>query len=159
MMDEVVEELDFVQIDKHIANLPFLDRRGGSGRGRECGNDMRRLEAIGLSRPCLKPRLSEEAGHCGAPSDIRPLVFGSLRNLFTVEGLLSLRARELLMSSPRCSGLKCLSRRSRAPKGLVEKEQPRFDGESTSEGNALALAAGKLGWVALLQSRKLHQIE
>jgi hypothetical protein len=73
MMDEVVEEVDFVQIDKHIANLPFLDRQGG----------------IGLSRPCLKPRLSEEAGHCGAPSDIRPLVFGSLRNLFgTVEGLL-----------------------------------------------------------------------
>ena len=36
-MDEVVEEVDFVQIDKHIANLPFLDRQGG----------------IGLSRPCL----------------------------------------------------------------------------------------------------------
>src|SRR5262245_55456988 len=43
--------------------------------------------------------------------------------------------------------------------GFVEQEQPRFDGESAGKGDALTLAAGKLGRIALLQSRKLHQIE
>ncbi|QTK79336.1 hypothetical protein AT6N2_C1619 [Agrobacterium tumefaciens] len=42
---------------------------------------------------------------------------------------------------------------------LVEKQHLRLDGDGAGKRHALALTAGKLGWIALFKAREMHHVE
>src|SRR3954453_9094851 len=49
--------------------------------------------------------------------------------------------------------------RIQSPEGLVQEQHPRLDRERSRQRHALALPPGQLGWEALLQPRKLDEVE
>src|SRR4051812_31229455 len=49
--------------------------------------------------------------------------------------------------------------RIQSPERLVQEQHPRLDRERSRQRHALALPPGQLGWVALLQPRKLDEVE
>ena len=49
--------------------------------------------------------------------------------------------------------------RVQSPEGLVQEQHPRLDRERPRQRHALALSARELGWEALLQPRKLDEVE
>src|SRR4051812_11550046 len=49
--------------------------------------------------------------------------------------------------------------RIQSPERLAQDQPPRLDRERSRQRHALALPPGQLGWVALLQPRKLDEVE